>query len=351
MRTIRHLRLGHRVVGGLTLLLLLALGNILSARQTLRLDAQMTGLAVVARPSVKLVHELTALVDEVQGLAALHLALGGGPELTALEARLRNSRQALDRRLAAWQSQGADDADRRHCAAVKASLAEFRVEQDKLLALSRLTQRDPAALALARAQLNGPSQQAFLHLTAALEAWWAFNDQRVGLAAQQAHADVDRAMALLAMLAAMILVLVGVCVLLVRRSITRPLAQAGAGVVLADSRPLAAIFASIEGMALKSQLLALSAAVEAARPGASGGGIAGVADDARNLASCAAAAVREIQALAGCAGEGLAADTPADCSVQATVGELPAQPRQSGALECDLHGEWFGEFKPADRLR
>ena len=375
MKTIRHLRLGHRVVGGLALLLLLlALGNILSARQTLQLDARMTELVAVARPSVQLVHELTGLVDEVQGMAALHLVLGAGPELAALDARLLASRRTLTQRLAAWPLQQADDAERGHCEAVKASLADFWVEQDKLLALSRLAQRDPAALALARAQLSGPSQQAFQRLGAALEAWWAFNDQRVGQAVQQAHADVGRAMAMLLMLAAAVLVLAGVCAVLIRRSIIRPLAQDGAGeltpAALRDglarvtvsalpgySRQLAAVVGSVEGLALKSQLLALTAAVEAGRSAPSGSGIAEVADDARSLAQYAGAAARDLQALVGSAGDGLDADPPAERGAQAIADALPAQRCQSGACgcepecesECEPEAELHGELRSADR--
>jgi len=381
MTLFQDTRLGHRIGGAVALLLLLlALANILSARQTRQLDAKLAELASVTLPSGRLVHELMGLVEDLRGMAALHLVLSGGPELAALEARMQGKRQKLALRLAAFEPRIQDDGDRQHCQIVKASLVDFWREQDKLLALSRLAANDAAAAAAARALLAGPSQLTFQKLVADLDAWWDYHEQRAGQAAQQSHADASRAMSQLAMLGGVGLVLVGVCVALLRRSIRLRPAPAGCdgvpsadtaldvgrlalaacagaehgGLVMdqveatmaalqVDSHRMADIIGNFDGMALQAQLLALNAAVDAARAGTQGPDAARVADEVRRLAQRAGSTAGELQALVSATVDRIAAGRQEVRKVGGTIVEVMAQCRQVSAL--------IGESTPGDRRR
>jgi hypothetical protein len=82
------------------------------------------------------------------------------------------------------------EADRRHRAAVQARLAAYWQAQDGVLAASRAAAASGALAPRlqARAQLTGPSQQAYAQLLQALDQWWAFNDQLAARSSAQASA-------------------------------------------------------------------------------------------------------------------------------------------------------------------
>jgi hypothetical protein len=370
MKLFHDFRLGHRIGGAVALLLLLlALGNILSARQNHQLDDQFAELVAVTLPAGRLVQELTSLVEEVRGMAALHLALGGGPEVAALEARLQARRQRLDLRLAGAEARIQDDGDRQHCQAVKASMAGFWIEQDKLLALSRRAAHDPAAAAAARALLAGAAQQTFQTLAADLDAWWAYHEQRAGQAAQHARAGTSQALLLQAMLAALSLLLAGVGIVLVRRlrgQSTAPVLRGPAAAVDAairagdlarsaclaaergsqvmhqveatmaalqrDSHRIAELIADIDAIAFQTRLLALNAAVESARRGDAGAGLGLAADAVRGLAQRAGAAAQALQLLVVGTVDRIAASRQDVHSAGGSLAEVVVQVRQVSML-------------------
>ena len=197
----------------LLVLLLVALGLLagVSVSQGRDAEAQTIHTEAVLLPALQQVHDLASRVDEQRGMAALHITLHinrhSGTERQALEGRLRASRQQVERHMVALGQRPAGDTDRQLQANVQAGLAGFWVAQDKLLAASRRAALDPAAADLARSLLSGEAQQAFDHLRADIEAWWAEIERAAAQVASQARADarhaalVAWALALLAALA------------------------------------------------------------------------------------------------------------------------------------------------------
>lgn len=182
---------GQRLAGALALLLmvLLALSTALSLSRTRKLDEQISGFELGTLPTVHLLHGLGAGVEELRGMAALHLMLSGTAEMPALEAQIQQRREQLGLRLAACASRLKGGADQQHYSAVQASMARFWVEQDRLAALSRQAATDPVAAAAARALLVGTALQAFEQLGADIEAWWLEVETEARQQAWQAHAD------------------------------------------------------------------------------------------------------------------------------------------------------------------
>ena len=198
-----------RLTGALALLLmlLLALSTALSLSRTGKLDEQLSGFELGTLPTVRLLHGLGTGVEELRGMAALHLMLSGTAEMTALEAEIRYRRQQLGFRLAACARRLKGDADHQHYSAVQASLARFWVEQDRLAVLSRQAAADPVAAAAARALLVGAALQAFEQLGADIEAWWLAVEAEAKQQASRAHADAARTGLLLLGLVALALAL------------------------------------------------------------------------------------------------------------------------------------------------
>ena len=207
------LKVGQRLAAAMGLVLVLTtLISGLSLVLSQRLDADLLQVDERSLPSVQLVHELALLVEGQRGMAALHLLPHASRDRDALEVRLQASRQTIQRRMTSYEPRVAGAADRQHFDAVKVSLVLFWAAHDRLLAASRLAAAEPAAypaspalapaLALARSLLTGESQQAFLQLGADLDAWWAFHAQATHRLAQQAHADVQQAVVMLAGLCA-----------------------------------------------------------------------------------------------------------------------------------------------------
>ena len=183
---------GQRLAGALALLLmvLLALSTALSLSRTRNLDQQLSGFELGTLPTVRLLHGLGTGVEELRGMAALHLMLSGTAEMAALEAQIQHRREQLGLRLAACASRLKGGADQQHYGAVQASMARFWIEQDRLAALSRQAAADPVAAAAARALLMGTALQAFEQLGADIEAWWLEVEAEAKQQAWQAHADV-----------------------------------------------------------------------------------------------------------------------------------------------------------------
>ncbi len=228
MQLLIRLKVGQRLGAAMGLVLLLTtLITGLSLALSQRLDADLLQVDAHSLPSAQLVHALGLLVEGQRGMAALHLLPHPSPDRDALEARLQASRQTIQRQVASYEPRVAGAADRQHFDAVKASFVVFWAAQDRLLAASRLAAAElsasPAAnpaspaLAHARSLLTGESQQAFLQLGAALDAWWAFHAQATHHLVQQAHAAVQQAVVMLAGLCAVAWVLGVVAWRLVRQ--------------------------------------------------------------------------------------------------------------------------------------
>ena len=229
MNLVQNLRVGQRLGGAFALLLLLvAVVTGAGLTATRQIDDQVTEVADNTLPSVRLVHHVQGELDELRGLSALHIMTDSPKAMDALEARMVALRQQVEQQLAAYDKLVSDDTDRRNHGAVKAQLARYLAEHDKLLGVSRLTAKDPAAAEQARALLTGDSQQAFKQLDEAIDAWWAYNEKLAERAAQSAHASASSATWLLTSLAVAAGVLGVGAALWITRSITGPLAQAAA---------------------------------------------------------------------------------------------------------------------------
>ena len=318
MTRLQNLNASQRLGGALALLiLLLGLGVGVALARAYRVYTDIEFLEETTLPSVKLVYELTVQVDDLRGLSALHLMLSGSAEILALEARLQTQRQRLAQRLVACEKQLKTAAERQHFDAVKTHLVVFWTEHDKLLAVSRRASRDPAAAAQARALLAGASQQAFLQLGAALQAWWAHAEQQAVVATRQAHADARTSLGWLVGLAVG-LVLAGLAALanLARLGIHRPgrsPAAPGQPSALATAvspslaspghrRRISDTLDTLQRTAMQTHVLAVHAAVRSARAGGPDNGSVDMANEAALLAQRSAQAAREIQALLGAAG-------------------------------------------------
>ncbi len=184
------------------LLLLLGLSTALSLTRIRQLDQQVDLFELNTLPSVRLLHDMSASVEDLRGMAALHLVLSGTAELPALESQMLGQRQRMELRLATCALRLKTETDHRHHAAVRASVTRFWEVQDRLMVLSRRAAADPAAATAARLLLTGPAQQAFLQLDADLAAWWNDVEKQAELAAGQARSDAASTVALLLALAA-----------------------------------------------------------------------------------------------------------------------------------------------------
>lgn len=264
MKPLLLLRLpGQRLAGALALLLmvLLALSTALSLSRTRNLDQQLSGFELGTLPMVRLLHGLGAGVEELRGMAALHLMLSGTAEMLALEAQIGHRREQLGLRLAACASRLKGGADQQHYSAVQASMARFWVEQDRLAALSRQASADPVAAAAARALLVGTALQAFEQLGADIEAWWLEVEAEAQQQALQARADAASTVwQLLGLVALALLVAVGGvarlqavgCAPIPPNSVT---AAAPAGAGFAAGSPAAAARAAIAQAQLQDPTL------------------------------------------------------------------------------------------------
>ncbi len=237
MKFFLDLPLGRRL-GAATALLLLLLGlsTALSLTRIRQLDQQVDQFELNTLPAVRLLHDLAAGVEDLRGMAALHLVLSGTAELPALESRMLGQRQRMDQRLAACARRLKTESDQRHNAAVRVSVDRFWEAQDQLMVLSRRAASDPAAAAAARVLLTGAAQQAYLQLGADLAAWWDDVEQRAGLAASQAHSHAaNTAAGLLALLAVGLL---GVVAAVLRRLPPAALAQGPDAGTARDAAPV-----------------------------------------------------------------------------------------------------------------
>ena len=291
MRLLRKLKLAQRLRAALALLLLvMGLGSALALQQARSQQQQLAWLAQTALPSVRLLQEMSGQVDELRGLLALHLMLGGGAQARETEQQMAARRQAITQRLAGFEQRLVDATERTHLDAVQHSLAGFDAEYEKLLAISRQGLGDAASAATARALLIGPSQWAYQRLCAALAAWSAYLEQRSDQTSRQARAAADGLALLLAAQAALML---GAALLLGGRlawQLASPVwagarqASAGSALFANAANPgsaaasisprldgavpgLAAPTVSARRLAVEAQLLAINAAVAAARSG------------------------------------------------------------------------------------
>ena len=314
MKLLQTLPINQRLGAALALLLLLmGLGTALSGRQSQEQQQTLALLAQTDLPSARLLHELTGHVDELRGLLALHLMLGGTAEATAMEQQMRLRRLAIEQRLAAFGPRLSDTTERTHFEAVSASLTQFIAEQDKLLAISRSGTQDAATAAAARKLLTGPSQLAYQRLSADLAAWSAYVEQRTDQTSRQARALGAGLPLQLALLAAAMLAGAAVLGAAVWADVRQPdvkqaagqaARSADAGVDWPRRRRLVDLAGTVDRLAFEAHLLALNAAVVAARQGQPGQpdqpAPAGREEGVRHLAQRVAEATREVrQLLAG----------------------------------------------------
>jgi hypothetical protein len=285
MSTSRQLRRGATL-----LLLALALATGLLLSTTRQSGARLAEVDELILPSVRLVHEMTVVVDEARGLSALHLLHADRAEQRDLEGRLQAARQRIERRMAVSRQRLADDTERRHFQRVRTSLSAYWAAQERLLVASRQAADTPPAANRSRALLGGESQAAFQQLRADLDAWWAYTDELAGVALAQA-ASQARQQALLLGLQALLLLGLGACLLAGRPTRGAGARTAGApwpptGPATGPTTALAALSPaapppvsrrpadgpalSLDQLALQARLLALNAAVAAARGGAVG---------------------------------------------------------------------------------
>lgn len=278
----------------LLVLLLLTLGLLaaVSLSQSRQTEATSIVFDELVMPAIKQVHELSTGVDELRGMATLHLLLRNEAERAALEGRLQAGRHAVERLLNAYGRRLVDDTDRRHHAAVQDSLARFWDTQDRLLAASRRAPGDPAAAALARALLTGESQQAFVRVRADLDAWWAYTEAVAAKATQQARAAARLALWLSWAGGALAAVLLAVAI--VRLSMA---GRARHGRLGEADRAGPTSRWPVDGPALQQHLRALNAAVAAARRGEPGRSAGLSAHEAQRLADEVDAAAQGLRAL------------------------------------------------------
>ena len=244
-------------------------------------------------PSIRLVHEMTAAVDEARGLTALHLLRADAADQQVLEARLQASRLKIERRMAASRQRLADDTERGHFQRVRSLLGAYWSAQEHLLAASRRAADEPANAAQARALLAGESQQAFQQLRDALEAWWAYTDELAARAAQTGAEQARTRQGLLGLQMLLAVALAATCAMAWRRA-----ARVGAAPVAAPGPDGQAI----GRLALQAHLLSLDAAVIAARSGVAGQPPEAVGREVRQIADRLEAAAAELQALASLPG-------------------------------------------------
>lgn len=338
MKLLQTLPINQRLGAALALLLLLmGLGTALSGRQS---QEQLQTLALLAQadlPSARLLHELTGHVDELRGMLALHLMLGGSAEATAMEQQMRLRRLAIEQRLAAIGPRLSDATERTHFEAVSASLALFIAEQDKLLAISRQGTRDAAMAAAARNLLTGASQLAYQRLSADLAAWSAYVEQRTDQTSRQARAlgvglPLQLGLLAAAMLAAAAVLGAAAWATARQAGASQPTGQAQR---VADAwadwprrRRLVDLAGTVDRLAFEAHLLALNAAVIAARQGQPGQAEqlapAGREEGMRHLAQRVAEATREVRQLL--AGEPLTDGAAGPLFAVAGQAAVPAAP-------------------------
>ena len=283
LQTLATLPISQRLGAALALLLLLmGLGTALASRQSQAQQQTLALLEQTALPSARLLHELTGQVDELRGLLALHLMLGGTAEAGAMAQQMRLRSLAITQRLAAFGPRLVDGTERTHCEAVSASLALFIAEQDKLLAMSRHGTQDAATAAAARKLLTGPSQLAYQRLSADLATWSAYVEQRTDQASRQARALGAGLPLQLALLAAVMLSGAAVLAMAAWAGLCQPgaslaAAQAAQAARKAQARAdgprrqrLVDLADTADRLAFEAHLLALNAAVAAARQGRPG---------------------------------------------------------------------------------
>ena len=286
-------------------LLLMGLATALSSRQSQAQLQTLAQLEQTALPSTRLLHELIGHVDELRGLLALHLMLGGTAEAATLEQQMRLRHQAILRRLAGFGPGLVDVTERRHVEAVSASLSLFMAEQDKLLAITRRSGQDEASAAAARTLLAGPSQLAYQRLSADLAAWSAYVEQRTDQTSRQARALGAGLPLQLALLAAAMLAAAAALAAAADagragagQAATQAAGGGDAGADWSRRRRLVEVADTVDRLAFEAHLLALNAAVVAARQGqAEQPPASGREEGVRHLAHRVAEATRELRQL------------------------------------------------------
>lgn len=287
------------------LLLALVLVTGLSLSMTRQSGHRLAEVDELILPSLRLVHEMTVVVDEARGLSALHLLRADAADQQDLEVQLQAARQRVERRMAVSRQRLADDTERRHFQRVRSSLTAYWAAQDHLLAASRQSADLPPAAAQARALLGGDSQAAFQQLRADLDAWWAYTDELAGLALVQGASQARQQGGLLLVQALLVLGLVA-CAL--SRRLTRVAdaptatlspapapASASASVPNLSAGPPAM---TLDQLACQVRLLALNAIVAAARGGAADQAATPVERDLVRLAAQLGATATRLSAMA-----------------------------------------------------
>ena len=297
------------------LLLALVLVTGVSLSMTRQSGHRLAEVDELILPSVRLVHEMTLVVDEARGLSALHLLRADAAARQDLEDRLQAARQRIERRMAVSQQRLADDTERHHFDRVRISLTAYWAAQDLLLAASRQSADPASAAQQARALLGGDSQLAFQQLRADLEAWWVYTDELVGLVLVQGASQARQQGLLLHVQALLLLGLVA-CALAGRRTRVADAATATAtplpmsASASAPNGPADRPAMTLDQLALQARVLALNAAVAAARGGAAGQAATPVERDLRRIAGQLGAAATRLTAMAASPQSGAGSGDP-----------------------------------------
>lgn len=276
----------------LLVLLLLALGLLagVSVSQTHAVHADAAQTETVRLPALLAVNDLTRLLDEQRGLAALHLTLTDAAGRQELEDRMQLGRVALERRIALLgRLVVGDEEGLVHHSGVSVGLATFLEAQDRQMAASRDAVHDVDAAQRARALLTGEAQQAFLRLRADITTWGAQLEKAAmqqAAAARQAASVVVQVVWALAALAALGLAVAIAVLQAPLKGVPTP----------ASDGPDSSLPQRLRS-GIDPHLQSLNAAVATARRGAPGRGTGLSAQEANALADQLAAAALGLRKL------------------------------------------------------
>lgn len=294
MSLLSHLRMRERLGALALLFLMLAVLTGVSLTQAGLLDRGASRIEDTVLPTLRRTQDVRRLLDEARGLEALQfLAESDQARAEGLD-QLKRQRRLVEAQLAAVGRAGEDDEDRRLKALVQERLAQYWAAQDKVLAalahppgagqtspevaqtLPEAAQGQATASAPAQASaepaqparqlLARESQAAWTAVSQALVFWYQHQEQRAAEVARQSRSQAQwlrwgtgSLMALLAL---------GSGVLLWRRPRGYAVAPAAANTTPPSVLPMPGLPETLDSIAVHSRLVALNAAVQAARTGA-----------------------------------------------------------------------------------
>jgi methyl-accepting chemotaxis protein len=226
VRLLSRFRIGSRLAlaFSIMLLLLVSMAGMAAwhARQ-LWLNADYYDWNLI--PSFEVVHRINGAVEDMRRLESQHL-LSDEAGTADREARIAKAWETAQGGLVDSEKVLSDDEDRRHLEQVRQMLAAYQAQWGKLRELSRQGRSDPAQAEAARRQLFGPSRDAYLAASKALQDWWKYNEKQAKDYTEASHATYrDILLELGGFFCAALVIGIGAAAA-ITRSITRPLQQA-----------------------------------------------------------------------------------------------------------------------------